>query len=302
MGRGRRPSSALLARTRLLSLGGMIESLVLLRWHRGAHACRYVQPRCILPYTTPPAKKGQGFWGHLGVAAGLKCRWPYTVGVPPNTVRIPPNTVGIPPKTVGIPPKTVGIPPTVAAGDLDVAAFPLLAKLAPATKTVATQRLRSLGGRVGIEMPDDADLTEGARSKWVWSLSLLSLSSLLLTCNAIGWLQRAMADQADWDAAVAALGADGRFPVAYTAADLAASAADEAVIGGGDDEPPSPKPTKTRLRIIRRRHRRRQLLATLRAADPAEAAAAAAVVLRAAAAAVRAAPNSQRQAAARRRR
>ena len=76
-----------------------------------------------------------------------------------------------------------------------------MAKLSPATKAVATQRLRSLGGRVGVEMPDDADLAEGARSKWVWSLSLLSLS---LTCKAIGWLQRAMADQADWDAAVAA--------------------------------------------------------------------------------------------------
>ena len=48
---------------------------------------------------------------------------------------------------------------------------------------------------------------------WVWGLATLSRG---ITLKAAGWLQKAYSsDQAAWDTAVQALGADGRFPVDY---------------------------------------------------------------------------------------
>ena len=67
--------------------------------------------------------------------------------------------------------------------------------------------------RVGLGFPDDTDLSETASVDWVWSLAMLSRG---ITLKAIGWLQKAhAASPAEWDAAVLALGADGRFTVEY---------------------------------------------------------------------------------------
>ena len=82
-----------------------------------------------------------------------------------------------------------------------------------ATGAITTARLRGLAVRVGLGFPDDTDFSETASVDWAWSLAMLSRG---ITLKAIGWLQKAhAASPAEWDAAVLALGADGRFAVDY---------------------------------------------------------------------------------------
>ena len=102
--------------------------------------------------------------------------------------------------------------PAVFAGNIELSGFPRLRKITPGG-AITTARLRALASRVGVTFPDDADVSEEASVAWVWGLATLSRG---ITLKAAGWLQKAYAsDQAAWDTAVQALGADGRFPVDY---------------------------------------------------------------------------------------
>ena len=102
--------------------------------------------------------------------------------------------------------------PAIVAGEVGLSGFPRLKKLA-ATGAITTARLRGLAVRVGLGFPDDTDFSETASVDWAWSLAMLSRG---ITLKAIGWLQKAhAASPAEWDAAVLALGADGRFAVDY---------------------------------------------------------------------------------------
>ena len=62
--------------------------------------------------------------------------------------------------------------PGAAAGAVDCTSFPCLAKLAPgATGQVPEERIRALAAQLRVELPAAADLSEGARAKWVGGLS-----------------------------------------------------------------------------------------------------------------------------------
>ena len=56
-----------------------------------------------------------------------------------------------------------------AAGDtVDCTAFPRLSKLAPGTAgQVPEARIRALASQLQVELPETADLSEGARAKWI---------------------------------------------------------------------------------------------------------------------------------------
>ena len=98
--------------------------------------------------------------------------------------------------------------PGAAGGTVDCTAFPRLSKLAPgAAGQVPEARIRALASQLQVELPETADLSEGARAKWIWGLSRLSRS---LTARAVGWLGLAVSDE-DWQAALGDLRRDGRF-------------------------------------------------------------------------------------------
>ena len=98
--------------------------------------------------------------------------------------------------------------PGVAGGSVDCTAFPRLSKLAPGgAGQVPEDRIRALASQLQVELPESADLSEGARAKWVWGLSRLSRS---VTARAVGWLGLAASDE-DWKAALGELRRDGRF-------------------------------------------------------------------------------------------
>ena len=101
--------------------------------------------------------------------------------------------------------------PTVNGARISLAAFPRLQKVAPRS-TIQTSRLRELAVRVNVILPADTGTSESTREEWVWSLPMLTRSSL--TTKAIGFLAMAHASTpAAWSDATAALGADGRFQV-----------------------------------------------------------------------------------------
>jgi len=75
----------------------------------------------------------------------------------------------------------------IVSGEVDLSGFPRLKKLT-ATGAITTARLRGLAVRVGLEFPDDTDLSETASVDWVWSLAMLSRG---ITLKAIGWLHKA---------------------------------------------------------------------------------------------------------------
>ena len=98
--------------------------------------------------------------------------------------------------------------PGAAGGSVDCTAFPRLAKLAPGgAGQVPEARIRALASQLQVELPESADLSEGARAKWIWGLSRLSRS---VTARAVGWLGLAASDE-DWQAALGELRRDGRF-------------------------------------------------------------------------------------------
>ena len=98
--------------------------------------------------------------------------------------------------------------PGAAGGSVDCTAFPRLAKLAPGgAGQVPEARIRALASQLQVELPEAADLSEGARAKWIWGLSRLSRS---VTARAVGWLGLAASDE-DWQAALSELRRDGRF-------------------------------------------------------------------------------------------
>ena len=98
--------------------------------------------------------------------------------------------------------------PGAAGGSVDCTAFPRLAKLAPGgAGQVPEARIRALASQLQVELPESADLSEGARAKWIWGLSRLSRS---VTARAVGWLGLAASDE-DWQAALSELRRDGRF-------------------------------------------------------------------------------------------
>jgi len=98
--------------------------------------------------------------------------------------------------------------PGVAGGMVDCTAFPRLSKLAPgAAGQVPEARIRALASQMQVELPVAADLSEGARAKWIWGLSRLARS---ITARAVGWLGLAASDE-DWQAALGELRRDGRF-------------------------------------------------------------------------------------------
>ena len=68
--------------------------------------------------------------------------------------------------------------PGAAGGTVDCTAFPGLAKLAPgaAGQQVPEERIQALAEQLQVELPATADLSEGARAKWIWGLSRLSRS------------------------------------------------------------------------------------------------------------------------------
>ena len=68
-------------------------------------------------------------------------------------------------------------------------------------------RIRALAPQLQVELPETADLSEGARAKWIWGLSQLSRS---LTARVVGWLGLAVSGE-DWQAALGDLRRDGRF-------------------------------------------------------------------------------------------
>ena len=91
---------------------------------------------------------------------------------------------------------------------VDCTATPRLAKLAPgAVGQVPEERIRALASQLQVDLPAAADLSEGARAKWMWGLSRLSRS---LTARAAGWLALADSDE-DGQAALGDLRRDGRF-------------------------------------------------------------------------------------------
>ena len=98
--------------------------------------------------------------------------------------------------------------PGAAGGTVDCTAFPRLSKLAPgAAAQVPEAHIRALASQLQVELPATADLSEGARAKWIWGLSRLSRS---LTARAVGWLGLAVSDE-DGQAALGDLRRDGRF-------------------------------------------------------------------------------------------
>ena len=83
--------------------------------------------------------------------------------------------------------------PGAAAGAVDCTSFPRLAKLAPdAAGQVPEELSRALTAQLRVELPATADLSEGARAKWIWGLSRLSRS---LTARAVGWLALATSNE-----------------------------------------------------------------------------------------------------------
>ena len=98
--------------------------------------------------------------------------------------------------------------PGAAGGAVDCTAFPRLSKLAPGVAgQVPEARIRALASQLQVELSETADLSEGARAKWIWGLSRLSRS---LTTRAVGWLGLADSDE-EWQAALGDLRRDGRF-------------------------------------------------------------------------------------------
>ena len=98
--------------------------------------------------------------------------------------------------------------PGAAGGTGDCTAFPRLSKLAPgAAGQVPEARIRALASQLQVELPETADLSEGAHAKWIWVLPRLSPS---LTARAAGWLGLADSDEG-WQAALGDLRRDGRF-------------------------------------------------------------------------------------------
>ena len=83
--------------------------------------------------------------------------------------------------------------PGAAGGTVDCTASPRLSKLAPgAAGQVPEARIRALASQLQVELPGSADLSEGARAKWIWGLSRLARS---LTARAVGWLGLAASDE-----------------------------------------------------------------------------------------------------------
>ena len=113
--------------------------------------------------------------------------------------------------------------PGVAGGTVDCTAFPRLSKLAPgAAGQVPEARIRALASQMQVELPESADLSEGARAKWIWGLSRLARS---ITPRAVGWLGLAASDE-DWQAALGELRRDGRFTSEWMATKRLERAAD----------------------------------------------------------------------------
>ena len=105
--------------------------------------------------------------------------------------------------------------PGAAGGSVDCTAFPRLTKLAPGgAGQVPEARIRALASQLQVELPESADLSEGARAKWIWGLSRLSRS---VTARAVGWLGLAASDE-DWQAALGELRRDGRFAAEWMTA------------------------------------------------------------------------------------
>ena len=97
--------------------------------------------------------------------------------------------------------------PVVAAGAVNVSAFPRLRRLADAHGAVPTTKLRALATRLRLGLPADDDGSQEARSLWVWRLAELERS---VTVRAFAWLAEART-QDQWHEAVAALEESGRF-------------------------------------------------------------------------------------------
>ena len=68
-------------------------------------------------------------------------------------------------------------------------------------------RIRVLATQLQVELPESADLSEGARAKWIWGIPRLSWS---LTARAVGRLSLAVSDE-DWQTALGDLRRNGRF-------------------------------------------------------------------------------------------
>ena len=129
--------------------------------------------------------------------------------------------------------------PGAVGGTVDCMGFPRLAKLAPgAAGHVPEARIRALASQLQVELPETADLSEGARAKWIWGLSRLSRS---LTARAVGWLALAVSDE-DWQAALGDLRRDGRFTPEWMTAKRLGRAAERVRVeqrlaqGAGYDE------------------------------------------------------------------
>ena len=74
--------------------------------------------------------------------------------------------------------------PGASEGTVGCASFPRLAKLAPgAAGQVPEARIRALASQMQVELPGPADLSEGARAKWIWGLFRLARS---LTARVVG--------------------------------------------------------------------------------------------------------------------
>ena len=97
--------------------------------------------------------------------------------------------------------------PEVDDGHVDCSSFLRLAKLAVRSGKVPEEKVRSLAGRFRVELPPSTDLTEAAKTKWVWGLAQLSQC---ITVRATGWLKLSTT-QEEFDANVLELSDDGRF-------------------------------------------------------------------------------------------
>ena len=97
--------------------------------------------------------------------------------------------------------------PEVEDGHVDCSSFPRLAKLAARGGKFPEEKVRSLAERFRVELPLSTDLTDAAKVKWVWGLTLLSQC---IAVRATGWLKLATT-QEEFDACVLELSDDGRF-------------------------------------------------------------------------------------------
>jgi len=80
--------------------------------------------------------------------------------------------------------------PGAAGGTVDCTAFPRLSKPAPgAVGQVPEARIRALASQLQVELPETADLSEGARAKWIWG-PFPTLAVAYGPCGRLAWADR----------------------------------------------------------------------------------------------------------------